>query len=277
MVENLTGIDVNEFVNPPKKYRPIVRWWWTGTDIEKDELIREVGELDEAGFLGAEIQCFMIHSPFRLEKKDPERAKRSHRFMQPYYYQMLKAVLDEAEKREMVFDITENSSWPAGGVHITKEDSMKTLLFNQKVIKGGKKYKGKLPKFKKTPFYRGNGLAKRIIKISIMEFFPKDMKLKAVIAGKPLGKPGKIHFIRKKTGYIDFNSVIDITEKINENGILEWDVPEGKWQIFAFYEGPSGARPLLDSRSSVEGESLVLDHFASDSIKNHLDAHLGEG
>ncbi len=35
------------FKAPPKAARPMVRWWWTGVDVQKDELIRELAELDE--------------------------------------------------------------------------------------------------------------------------------------------------------------------------------------------------------------------------------------
>jgi len=82
-MNNMDDIKWEEFRNPPKYSRPMVRWWWTGLDVEKDELIKELQELDERGFLGAEIQVFMIGSPMGLEKNDIERAKRSHRYMQP--------------------------------------------------------------------------------------------------------------------------------------------------------------------------------------------------
>lgn len=274
---DFSNIDWNAFKNPPKSARPMVRWWWTGLDVDKNELIKEVQELDEAGFLGAEIQAFMIGSPMKLEKKDKERAARSHRFMQPYYYEMVKAVLGEAAKRDMLIDLTIGSAWPTGGVHISKEDSMKVLLLGQKIIRGPKKIIQKVPAFKKPFFYKLTRLAKIIIGYNIMELFKEDMKLEAVIAAKPIKKPGKIKFLRVKTSYYDANSIIDITDKVNDQGEINWNSPEGKWQIFSFYKGPSGSRPLQDCRATPDRYSLVLDHLSSKTIKNHLDKHLGEG
>jgi len=46
------------FRNPPKAYRPMVRWFWPDGDVRDDELRREVRVLDEAHFGGAEIQPF---------------------------------------------------------------------------------------------------------------------------------------------------------------------------------------------------------------------------
>ncbi len=264
---NLKDIDWEEFKNPLISARPMVRFWWTGLDVEKDELLKEIQELDEAGFLGAEIQVFMIGSPIGLEKKDMKRAARSHRFMQPYYYEMIKAVLEEASKRDMIIDVTIGSAWPAGGTHITKDDSMKVLLLGQKIIKGPIHYVGELPQFQEPP---NVGLGQR-------EFFKEDMRLEAVVAGKPIGKPAEIKYREIETAYIDKESIIILTDKVENNNILNWQVPEGDWQIFAFYKGPSGSIPLFDCRSSPEKVSLVLDHLSSKSIRKHLDLHLGEG
>ena len=264
--EYLKDIDWKDFKNPPKSARPLVRWWWTGLDVEKEELIREVKELDEANFLGAEIQVFMIGSPIDLKKKDPERNARSHRFMQSYYYEMVKEVLEEASKRNMIMDVTIGSSWPAGGTHISKEDSMKILLIGQKVLNGPMSYSDKIPKYT-PPINLG---------LIPIKDFNEDLRLVAVIAAKPIGKPGKINYNRLKTSYIDKDTLIDLTDHVNDD-VLKWDVPEGTWQIYSLFIAPSGVSPILDSRSSPDESSLVLDHLSSDSIRKHLDLHLGEG
>ncbi|MHB1858450.1 MAG: hypothetical protein ACYCPM_13580, partial [Acidobacteriaceae bacterium] len=49
-----------QFQDPPKAYRPMVRWWWPGGDVTDVELRREVRLLDQANFGGAEIQPFVI-------------------------------------------------------------------------------------------------------------------------------------------------------------------------------------------------------------------------
>src|ERR1035438_6066092 len=49
-----------QFQNPAKEFRPMVRWWWPGGDVTDAELRREVDLLDHANFGGAEIQPFTI-------------------------------------------------------------------------------------------------------------------------------------------------------------------------------------------------------------------------
>jgi len=245
----------------------MVRWWWTGLDVEKEELIREIQDLDKAGFYGAEIQVFMIGSPIDLDKTDKERAKRSHRFMQPYYYKMIKAVLDEASKRGMIIDLTISSSWPAGGTHISNQDSMKVLMVGQQTIEGPLEYSDKIPEYIRPPK----------IGLGLIEDIDEGIKLEAVVAFKPIDKPGKIVFRKFKTTYIDRDSIIDLTDKVDDDLYLNWNFPEGIWQILSFYSGPSGVHPLADSRSEPGKGSLVLDHLSSKSIKKHMDLHLGEG
>src|ERR1035438_1258502 len=61
-----------QFQNPAKEYRPIVRWWWPGGDVTDAELRREIDLLDGANFGGAEIQPFVIG----LNPKMPEAARK---------------------------------------------------------------------------------------------------------------------------------------------------------------------------------------------------------
>lgn len=39
-----------QFRNPAKAYRPMVRWWWPGDDVQDAELRREVDLLDRDNF-----------------------------------------------------------------------------------------------------------------------------------------------------------------------------------------------------------------------------------
>jgi len=263
------------FRHPPKRARPMVRWWWTGTDVERDELLREVREMDQAGFLGAEIQAFMVGSPSNLAKAAPARYRRSHRFMRPYYYEMVKAVLDEAARRDMVFDLTVCSAWPAGGVHVMPDASMKVLLMGAKTIKGGRRYVGHVPRFKRPFFYTVAALLRFAGLPKLQTFFADDFRLLRVVAARPIGRPGRVKSFRPTTAYLDLQSSVDLTANVSPRGVLTWDAPKGRWQVFAVYAGPSGAHPLMDAREEPDGTSLVLDHLARAPIEQHLEYHLG--
>lgn len=45
-----------QFQNPTKNYRPMVRWWWPSGNVTDAELRREVALMDQAQFGGPEMQ-----------------------------------------------------------------------------------------------------------------------------------------------------------------------------------------------------------------------------
>lgn len=261
------------FRSPPKSARPMVRWWWTGTDLEAKELLMEVHELDAAGFLGAEIQAFMVGSPMDLAKSDPARYRRSHRFMQPYYYEVIKAVLEEGAGLGMAFDLTIGSAWPAGGVHVLPADSQKTLFMGAATLPGGRRYVGPVPQYSKPFLYRADRYLGPLQ--SLLTFYPQEVRLIRVVAAKPTRAPGEVRSVHPQTAYFDPASFVDLTAMVDANGVLTWDVPAGTWQVFAIYAGLAGQHPFFDAREDPEYESLVLDHLAARPVRNHLEYHLG--
>lgn len=43
------------FMDPPAEARPMIRWWWFGPAVERDELERELTAISAAGFGGVEV------------------------------------------------------------------------------------------------------------------------------------------------------------------------------------------------------------------------------
>src|ERR1017187_8529687 len=107
------------FRNPPKAYRPMVRWWWPGGDVNDEELRREVRLLDEANFGGGEIQPFVIGlNP----KMTVEARKRVNDYLTPAFFSHVRAALEEARSRGLWLDYTFGSGWPfGGGLEVTPE------------------------------------------------------------------------------------------------------------------------------------------------------------
>jgi hypothetical protein len=106
-------------------YRPMVRWWWPGGDVEKEELLREIGLLADNMFRGAEIQPF-VSGIDPKEIADP--ASPIHDYDSEAYYEKLVAVLEEAKKRGLTIDLTMGSGWHAGGTMVPLEDNIDTLI-----------------------------------------------------------------------------------------------------------------------------------------------------
>lgn len=270
-------MDKSLFVTPPKTVRPMVRWWWPGLDVRGDELVREVEELDRAGIGGAELQPFAIGQPSDLAKTDPGRYARTHRFMQPYHYEMMLRVVEAAAERGMFIDITQNSAWPTGGTHITLADSLQTLLFGSRVVRGPKPWQGRVPPLHKLRLYTFFDKVVSFVArgMDMLEYIPEDKKLLAVVAGR-VTRPGQFSSWKAKaSALLDLDSMLDLSGQVDAAGVLHWDVPEGTWQVFSVYEGSAGAMALMDVRSAPGKRALVVNHFDAGAEQRHLEAFFG--
>lgn len=256
---------------PPKAFRPMARWWWPGLDVEAAELEREVAELDDAGFGGAEVQAFLIGSP----SPDPAR---KHRFApNPYYYEMLRVVLEAARSRGMTVDITVSSSWPPGGSWVSEADALKTLLVGTTMLKGPSRIQVRVPPFKLNPFYKHQRLIGKVMGSITTPFDPSKFTPLATVAVKPIQKSTKVHFIKPKATLLDRSSAIDVSTSVDEYKYLEWQVPEGELQLFTIYQGPSGMTPMSDARPAPGVPSRVVDMFDAGAVERFVNGHFDPG
>ena len=67
--------------------------------------------------------------------------------------------------------------------------------------------------------------------------------------------------------------VIDLTEKMQANGKLEWEVPTGKWTIYRTAMLPTG---VTNGPASPEATGLEVDKMSQKHVADHFDAFMGE-
>lgn len=69
------------------------------------------------------------------------------------------------------------------------------------------------------------------------------------------------------------SGVMDISDKMEKDGTLNWDVPEGDWVIMRTGMTPTG---VVNSPAAPEGTGLEVDKMSKKHIEKHFDAFLGE-
>ncbi len=67
---------------------------------------------------------------------------------------MIRVVLEESKKRNLIVDLNLGSSWPPGGTFIDKSHALKTLLMGSCLIKGPKHVEIPVPKLQLNPYYK---------------------------------------------------------------------------------------------------------------------------
>ena len=70
----------------------------------------------------------------------------------------------------------------------------------------------------------------------------------------------------KRTGMLDESSAVVLTNRLRPAGTLDWEVPEGDWQMFTFKQFPADLRVIGGAGS---GPQLVMDHMNRDAFLAH--------
>ena len=261
-----------QFQSPPRKYRPLVRWWWPGNYLTDSELRREIDVLDKAGFGGAEIQAFFKG----LAVKDFSEAQiqQINSYASASFFRHVGTAVDEARKHGMFIDYTFGSGWPFGGGDvITPELASIELRSTHLSVEGPAKFREQLqiPSVTDGDAPDGSGILKGLPD-GWAERMKKRTKLCAVVAvrGKdaqwdPHQSGGHEQTVTQ-LGRLERGTSVDLTARLQPNGILNWDVPPGTWQIFVFCSLPTAQRV---NGAAAEGPQLVLDHMSSEAFAAH--------
>ncbi len=226
------NFSTKNFQKPSQEFGPMARWWWAGNDVTKPELQREINVFADNAFAGVEIQTLYLGVPLT----DQSRPKVMS-WDTPTYYENVKAVMEEARKRELIIDMTNGSGWPAGSSILGADDGFRNLKFEAVAVEGGKLLNIAVPKV----------IAK--VGTSILQ---------AVVASKI---EGGIDATKLRTIPLELNSSIILTDKVIGDSI-KYHLPEGYWKIIAYYSLPSGERPM----AAEPTQGYVVDHFDSTKV-----------
>jgi len=104
----------NDFLNPPPDARPMMRWWWFGPAVEKQELQKELEAMRGAGIGGVEIQPVY---PLMLD--DPTKGIKNYSYLSPEFLDAVSFANRTARSLGLRVDITLGSGWPYGGPKTT--------------------------------------------------------------------------------------------------------------------------------------------------------------
>ena len=72
---------------------------------------------------------------------------------------------------------------------------------------------------------------------------------------------------------IDDKRVLDISDKMDANGLLTWDVPEGEWTVLRIGMSPTGTE---NAPSAPQGKGYEIDKASSEIASLHFDNYVGE-
>ena len=197
--ETATGL-YELFKAPPAVYRPFVRWWWNGDKVEKEELIRELRVMKEAGIGGVEI------NPIKFPAKTDDMGKASVPWLSDEWIQLLQATFDEAKTLDMTCDLIVGSGWPFGAEYLEGEERSQVVVIGTHKLDGPLDYE-----------------------VSMYDLFKEaDPAITSVYPGRMM-EMLCVKLVPNPLNSLD--EVKDLTADIY-NGIVKFHIPKGKYVLY---------------------------------------------
>lgn len=236
-----------------KQSRPWTRWWWLGNVVNKKDLTTEMEKYERAGLGGLEI------TPIYGVKGYEDRFIN---FLSPQWMELLSHTLKEADRLGMGVDMAAGTGWPFGGSWVGAEDACKNFVHRTYTVKGGEGLSEPIGYVQK-PLVRAVG--RRVNIAELKEPVSANGNLQALALDQ-------VRFetrlpLQVLMAYSDKGETLDLTNKVNRSGKLDWVAPAGNWTLYAVFQGWHGK---MVERAGPGGEGNVIDHFSEAALKNYL-------
>ncbi|MDR2038479.1 MAG: hypothetical protein LBQ60_11210 [Bacteroidales bacterium] len=226
-----------EFENPPLSVRPGSYWCWLNGNMTKEGITRDLEAMKSKGMNGAEIwDVAAIRQPGLIPAGES--------FMGDQSVALIKHTISEGKRLQMRIGMVASSGWNAGGSWVTPDWASKALYFSEVQADGPGKISLELP-FPKLSQHCP-------LKEDGTPVFWKEVAVLAVP--------------HKEDKVIDPAQVINLTPFFSGEK-LNWEVPEGKWDIIRFVCSNNGQHLIVPSPNS---NGLFIDFFDPEATKRHL-------
>lgn len=229
------------FAAPPDSAKPRVYWFWIYNRVDKAGITRDLEQFKAKGISGVNLICNGGYGGLT--------PLFGVEYQSLEWWELFRHAAKEAArlKVELGFNLSAGA-WVMCGPWVTPDNAMKKVVQANLNLEGPKKFSDKLPQPETVDDYYHNYCVQAI--------------------------PHKGAGVAIKPG-----DIIDLTDKLQPDGRLEWDVPQGQWTILrtgytVTREGQfKHAYPGGDIFEG--GNGYQIDFLNSAAFDDHF-KHLGE-
>jgi hypothetical protein len=283
------------FIFPPQKTQAGGYWWWFNGLMNKEGISRDLREFKLKG-IG---NVLLVNSAGGLAGVPyPQGVK----FLSEEWKELYRFALQEADKYGIEVGVNLSSGWCMGGPWIKPENAGRWFLQSKLELKGPIKFNSKLPlpggRDGYDKVFNPPGF-KDYIDLPLEKLDYRDTSIIAIL--NATDQKSKISDDRKevfnaKTNRLDSSnftkakdimaptqkvwvnktddkpipvkSIINLTNKVDKNGYLNWDVPEGNWTIVRTGHRMTGSRLMI---AQPEADGLSVDWFDKRGVEIQFD------
>jgi hypothetical protein len=217
------------FANPPIASRPGVLWPWLNAYTDRKQLMYELQQMKAKGLRGVIIwDIGSLADPKKMIPVGPE-------FLGSESVETIRMVMDECSRLGLEAGLVASSSWNAGGSWIGPEDASKAIISSDTTLAGPAVFLDSLPLPKGTTKY----------------FSEVAVFAVPVVADQ---------------NAVNQSAIRDLSSAF-QNGVLNWQMPEGSWKIIRFICNNTGQPLMCPSPNSV---GPMIDHLSAKAADAHV-------
>jgi hypothetical protein len=277
----------NEFKDPPDSARPGVYWYFMDGNLSAEGMTKDLESMKKAGI--GNVLFLEVNVGVPRGKVD---------FLSDEWQELYRHLVSEAERLGIEVTLGSGPGWAgSGGPWVKPEQSMRHLVASSVSVSGPAEYNGQLPKpDPKRPYFGEGALTQSLKKLwddyyedvfvlafptpdsegKIAEADEKALYYRAPYTSREGVKPwlpAPAVFDEMPGSAVDINRIVDLTDKMDSEGRLKWDVPEGKWTIMRFGVRNNGA---VTRPAPMPGLGFECDKFDTAAFNFHFDQYIGK-
>lgn len=267
------------FITPPNSAKPGVYWYFVDGNFNREAMTEDLDSMSAAGISSAiylEVSLGFPEGPVK--------------FMSEEWQDDFVHAVREAERRNISISLGTGPGWAGdGGPWVKPAQSMQHLVASSTNVQGPCKFVAALPVPEpRKPYFDtlSDDLKKQRLDwyqdVAVLAFptpevsdritdsdekalyyrapFTSARGVKPYLAEPPVDEGAEAGAVAK-------NKIIDLTSRLRPDGVLDWQVPPGKWTIMRFGARNNGANTRPAPKPGFGFES---DKFSSKALDAHL-------
>ena len=284
---------LSEVFDHPESVTLGTYWYWVSNNISPEGAAEDIRAMKKAG-----VNLAFLSNIGPSTWWNHNHPLGNVKFMSDGWWQTVKSAFKTATEEGVQLGLFNCAGWSqSGGPWIKPEQSMKILVATEMHLNGNRKHKKiVIPKpaeysmtemkamlkdvagdAQYTDQYADYFVDVRTLAFPVSEAFKKDTVFVApTFSG--LSKRGTAvmnmnTFRKRNLATVDASKVIDLTDKLQADGTLNWKMPKGNWVILRIGMTTNG---VTNSPAVFEAIGLELDKMNRKYVQYHFDSYIGE-
>lgn len=248
------------FQNPPPQARPHTFWIWMNGNISSEGITADLEAMNRVGIGG--VYIFNIAGP-RMSTNTPSGPID---YFSKEWLDLVKHAVSEAQRLDIEVGLHNCGGWATtGGPWIKPEYSMQILTISEYFVPGDQTVNRILPHPETQENYYQDIATYAIPTAMNTEYRVPKWQPKAGQRGTINGRQPDFKY-DSEGAEIPINSIIDLTDKVNVDGVLCWKAPPGAWKIIRMGHTSSSH---INAPSPIAGRGLEVDKLRREGLDVH--------